>query len=101
MLIDESKKRHSSFAQKDLFMVTGWMFFHRFINEIPDENIEKNSENLNEKLKDDFDFNQDLEIENTGRFDEGFRSPGYTDTKNKILNGKNNPIKKAIKKPRC
>ena len=67
----------------------------RFINEIPDENIEKNSENLNEKLKDDFDFNQDLEIENTVDFDEGFRSPGYARYKNKILNGKNNPIKKA------
>ncbi len=62
----------------------------RFINEIPDENIEKNTENLIEKSKDDFDFNQDLEVETTNiDFDEGFRSPGYARyKKNKVLKWK-------------
>ena len=84
------KEAFLSFATKRSFH-GDWMDVlpSRFINEIPDENIEKNSENLNEKLKDDFDFNQDLEIENTVDFDEGFRSPGYARyKKNKILKWK-------------
>ena len=62
----------------------------RFVNEIPDENIEKNNESFNEKMKDDFDFNQDLE-EDTNNLDvnDGYRSPGYARyKKNKILKWK-------------
>ena len=43
----------------------------RFINEIPDESVEKNEIDTNEI--DDFEFNQDSSIE----FDEGYRSPGW------------------------
>ena len=46
----------------------------RFINELPDKNIEKNEMKF-EKKKEDFDFNQDTEIE----FGEEFRSPNGTD----------------------
>ena len=44
----------------------------RFINEIPDDSVEKNETNLNEKV-DDFEFNQDTNIE----FNDSFRSPGW------------------------
>ena len=44
----------------------------RFINEIPDDNIEKNEIDY-EKENDTFDFNQDNSIE----YDEEFRSPGW------------------------
>ncbi|MFL2882959.1 MAG: ATP-dependent helicase [Pelagibacteraceae bacterium] len=53
----------------------------RFVNEIPEVNVEKN-ENSNIKERDDFEFNQDAEIE----FDEGYRSPGWERfKKNKLL----------------
>ncbi len=56
----------------------------RFINELPDENIEKN-ENLKESNKDDFEFNQDLGID----LDESFRSPGWERLKkNKMIKWK-------------
>ena len=42
----------------------------RFINELPEKNIEKNNF-FEEKNDEDFEFNQDLEIE------EGTRSPGW------------------------
>jgi len=42
----------------------------RFINELPEKNIEKNSF-FEEKNDEDFEFNQDLQIE------EGTRSPGW------------------------
>ena len=55
----------------------------RFINEIPDENVEKNEIGLNNS--DDFDFNQDNAIE----FDEEYRSPGWDRyKKNKMLKWK-------------
>ena len=44
----------------------------RFVDELPEKNLEKNSffdEEINND--DDFDFNQDFEIE------EGVRSPGW------------------------
>ena len=41
----------------------------RFINEIPEEGVEKNEIGLNEN--DDFEFNQDNSID----FDEEYRSP--------------------------
>ena len=54
--------------------------FYRFINEIPEERVEKNEISLSEN--DDFEFNQDNSIE----FDEEYRSPGWDRyKKNKIL----------------
>ena len=41
----------------------------RFVNEIPDESVEKNE--MSEIEKDEFEFNQDFEIE------ENIRSPGW------------------------
>mgnify|MGYP003314874862 FL=1 len=55
----------------------------RFINEIPEESVEKNELSLNES--DEFDFNQDSSIE----FDEEYRSPGWDRyKKNKLLKWK-------------
>ena len=42
----------------------------RFIDELPDENISKNADNLNND-KDDFDFNQDIDFESE------IKSPGW------------------------
>ena len=42
----------------------------RFINELPEKNIEKNNF-FEEKSDDDFEFNQDFEIEG------GAKSPGW------------------------
>ena len=56
----------------------------RFINEIPEDSVEKNEIN-SEKNVEDFDFNQDSSIE----FDEEFRSPGWDRyKKNKMLKWK-------------
>ena len=51
----------------------------RFINELPEEVIEKN-ENLIKEVPEDFEFNQD------NLFDENeeFRSPGYARLKKKL-----------------
>ena len=55
----------------------------RFINEIPDESVEKNEVDLSES--DDFEFNQDSSIE----YDEEYRSPGWDRyKKNKLLKWK-------------
>ena len=66
----------------------------RFINEIPDESVEKNEIGVNDN--DDFEFNQDNSIE----FNEEYRSPGWDRYKKKIkcLNGKNKKIKKKFLK---
>ena len=64
----------------------------RFINEIPSESVEKNEINMNDI--DEFDFNQDTSIE----FDDEYRSPGWDRYKKiRVLNGKNNQIKKILK----
>ena len=56
----------------------------RFINEIPEEGVERNEINI-DKTIDDFDFNQDNSIE----FEEEYRSPGWDRyKKNKILKWK-------------
>ena len=59
----------------------------RFINEIPEESVEKNEvENFEYN---DFEFNQDTSIE----FDEEYRSPGWDRYKKiKCSNGKNKKI---------
>ena len=56
----------------------------RFINEIPENNVEKNEIELN-KINDEFDFNQD----NSFEFKDEYRSPGWDRyKKNKILKWK-------------
>ena len=55
----------------------------RFINEIPDESVEKNEIDITKT--DDFDFNQD----NSLNFDDDYRSPGWDRyKKNKLLKWK-------------
>ena len=55
----------------------------RFINEIPDESVEKNEVDVSES--DDFEFNQDNSI----GYDEEYRSPGWDRyKKNKLLKWK-------------
>ena len=57
----------------------------RFINEIPDENVEKNEMETASEFKDDFEFNQDIDIE----FNDEYRSPGWERfKKNKMLKWK-------------
>ena len=79
------KEAYLSFAMKRAYH-GDWMdaLPSRFINEIPEESVEKNDINLN-KMTDDFEFNQDNSIE----FDEEYRSPGWDRyKKNKILKWK-------------
>ncbi len=52
----------------------------RFINELPEEGIEKNEEPVKD-VSDDFDFNQDNLLEN----EEEYRSPGWARLKKKLL----------------
>ena len=79
------KEAFLSFALRRIYQ-GDWMDAvpSRFVNELPDKNIEKNEMKF-EKEKDDFDFNQDTEIE----FGEEFRSPGWNRLKkNKLLRWK-------------
>ena len=56
----------------------------RFINEIPEDSVEKNESPI-EREKQDFEFNQDIDIE----FNEEYRSPGWDRyKKNKSLKWK-------------
>ena len=75
------KEAFLSFATKRAYH-GDWMdaLPSRFVNEIPDETIEKNEMDL-DKNNDDFDFNQDSSIE----FDEEFRSPGWERFKKKKI----------------
>ena len=78
------KEAYLSFAMKRAYH-GDWMdaLPSRFINEIPDESVEKNE--INENNAEEFEFNQD----NTLEFDEEFRSPGWDRyKKNKILKWK-------------
>ena len=67
------KEAYLSFAMKRTYH-GDWMdaLPSRFINEIPDESVEKNEMEIDKNV-DDFDFNQDNSLE----FDEGHRSPGW------------------------
>ena len=49
----------------------------RFIDELPEKNIEK--QEINERNNDDFFFNQDID------YNEGVRSPGWARLKKKII----------------
>ena len=79
------KEAYISFAMKRAYH-GDWMdaLPSRFVNEIPDESVEKNEINF-DKTVEDFEFNQDNSIE----FDEEYRSPGWDRyKKNKILKWK-------------
>ncbi len=78
------KEAYLSFAMKRAYH-GDWMdaLPSRFVNEIPDESIEKNEIGITEN--DDFEFNQDNSLD----FDEGYRSPGWDRyKKNKVLKWK-------------
>tara|TARA_B100000575_G_scaffold286784_1_gene284034 strand:+ start:515 stop:2560 length:2046 start_codon:yes stop_codon:yes gene_type:complete len=78
------QEAYLSFAMKRAYH-GDWMdaLPSRFINEIPDDSVEKNEIGINET--NDFEFNQDNSIE----FDEEYRSPGWDRyKKNKILKWK-------------
>jgi DNA helicase II / ATP-dependent DNA helicase PcrA len=79
------KEAYLSFAMKRAYH-GDWMdaLPSRFINEIPENSVEKNEINIDKTL-DDFEFNQDSSIE----FDEGYRSPGWDRfKKNKMIKWK-------------
>jgi len=79
------KEAYLSFAMKRAYH-GDWMdaLPSRFINEIPEDSVEKNEIGF-DKTIDDFEFNQDNSIE----FDEEYRSPGWDRyKKNKILKWK-------------
>ena len=52
----------------------------RFVNELPDEGIERNEERVKD-VSDDFDFNQDRLLEDNDEF----RSPGWARLKKKLI----------------
>ena len=79
------KEAYLSFAMKRAYH-GDWMdaLPSRFINEIPEDNVEKNEVRIDKTVA-DFEFNQDNSIE----FDEEYRSPGWDRyKKNKILKWK-------------
>ncbi len=78
------KEAYLSFAMRRAYH-GDWMdsLPSRFVNEIPDESVEKNE--MNEIEKDEFEFNQDNFVD----FDKDYRSPGWDRyKKNKILKWK-------------
>jgi DNA helicase-2/ATP-dependent DNA helicase PcrA len=80
------KEAYLSFAMKRSYHGE-WMdaLPSRFVNEIPDENVEKNEINTNEEVEQDFEFNQDLNID----YDSEYKSPGWERfKKNKLLKWK-------------
>jgi DNA helicase-2/ATP-dependent DNA helicase PcrA len=77
------KEAYLSFAMKRSYHGE-WMdaLPSRFVNEIPDENIEKNEVGASEEVEPDFEFNQDLSID----YDTEYKSPGWARyKKNKML----------------
>ena len=89
------KEAYLSFAMKRAYH-GDWMdaLPSRFINEIPENSVEKN-EIDNDKNIEDFEFNQDNEIQ----YEDEYRSPGGIDTKRiKVLNGKIGKLKDLMLK---
>ena len=74
------KEAYLSFAMKRSYH-GDWLdtLPSRFINEIPDENVEKNEINSNSEFKSEFEFNQDINID----FDGEYKSPGWERLKKK------------------
>ena len=57
----------------------------RFVNEMPDENVEKNEINTNDEIEPDFEFNQDVNMD----YNNEYKSPGWERyKKNKMLKWK-------------
>ena len=80
------KEAYLSFAMKRSYHGE-WMdaLPSRFVNEIPDENIEKNEIEATEEAGQDFEFNQDVGFE----FDSEYKSPGWERfKKNKMIKWK-------------
>ena len=81
LALPEPKKKAIISFSMNRFYQGDWIdsMASRFIDELPEKNLEKNSffeEDVNDG--DDFDFNQDCEIE------EGTRSPGWIRYKKRI-----------------
>ena len=78
------KEAFLSFAMRRAYQ-GDWMdaIPSRFINELPESNIEKN-ENLENNQNDNFDFNQD----NTFEAGEEYRSPGWDRLKKRLIKWK-------------
>ena len=80
------KEAYLSFAMKRSYHGE-WMdaLPSRFVNEIPDENEEKNEIEVNKDIEQDFEFNQDASID----YDSEYKSPGWERyKKNKMLKWK-------------
>jgi DNA helicase-2/ATP-dependent DNA helicase PcrA len=80
------KEAYLSFAMKRSYHGE-WMdaLPSRFVNEMPDENIEKNEIDVNKEIEQDFEFNQDTGID----YDSEYKSPGWERyKKNKMLKWK-------------
>ena len=80
------KEAYLSFAMKRSYHGE-WMdaLPSRFVNEIPDENVEKNEIEVNKDIGQDFEFNQDTSID----YDSEYKSPGWERyKKNKMLKWK-------------
>jgi len=75
------KNAHISFATQRVWHGE-WMdsLPSRFVNELPEEGVEKNEEPAKD-VSDDFDFNQDNLLEDN----EEYRSPGWARLKKKLL----------------
>jgi len=80
------KEAYLSFAMKRSYHGE-WMdaLPSRFVNEMPEENVEKNEINIHKEIEQDFEFNQDISVD----FDSEYKSPGWERyKKNKILKWK-------------
>jgi len=80
------KEAYLSFAMKRSYHGE-WMdaLPSRFVNEMPDANVEKNEIEANEEIEQDFEFNQDVSID----YDSQYKSPGWERyKKNKMLKWK-------------
>ncbi len=75
------KEAHISFAMQRTYHGE-WMdsLPSRFVNEIPEDSVEKNEDPIRE-VPDDFDFNQDQSFESN----EEYRSPGWARLKKKLI----------------
>ena len=75
------KNAHISFATQRVWHGE-WMdsLPSRFVNELPEEGVEKNTDPVKE-VSDDFDFNQDKLFDDN----EEYRSPGWARLKKKLL----------------
>ena len=80
-LLEQKKNAYISFATQRIWH-GDWMdsLPSRFVNELPEEGVEKNEE-LVKDVSNDFDFNQDNLLENN----EEYRSPGWARLKKKLL----------------